>query len=152
MPSAKPRVLLADDHDDVLEQISTILADDYEIVGTARDGLALLRVAANLRPDVVVTDYKMPGLDGIQAARKLLQSQSCQAVVLLTLHDEQHLMEAALAVGIRSYVLKSNAAQDLGLAIRAALEGSSFVRTDWHQSGPTSPRCLPDGACRALDH
>jgi DNA-binding NarL/FixJ family response regulator len=128
MPFHRPRLLLADDHQDVLVQITTLLSGDFEIVGRVNDGLALLEAAARLTPDAIVTDYKMPGLDGIQAARKLRENHLCKAVVLITLHEEQQLLTDALEAGIKACVLKRNAVEDLSAAVHAVLEGRTFFQ------------------------
>lgn len=127
MQTEKPRILLADDHDEVLQQIAAVLRRDFEIVGLAKDGLTLLQAGAELKPDVVITDYTMPGLNGIEAGRQLLENGHCRAVVLLTLHEERQVVSEALAAGIRGYVLKRDTAEDLGIAIRAVLEGHAHV-------------------------
>jgi CheY-like chemotaxis protein len=71
---ARPRVLLADDHDELLGDISDFLSTEFEIVGIAGDGASLVELAAKLRPDVVVTDVQMPKLNGIDASRKILDA------------------------------------------------------------------------------
>ena len=98
-----------------------------ETVETVRDGISLLESAAELNPDVVVTDYKMPGLDGIEAGRRLLAAGCCKAVVLLTLHGDPILIRQAFDAGIRGYVLKVDAVDNLLEAIHAALEGRSYA-------------------------
>jgi DNA-binding NarL/FixJ family response regulator len=127
MPAIKPRLLLADDHDDLLREVTELLHDDFELIGVARDGLELLRSAADLRPDVVITDFKMPKLNGIEAGRRLLDQQLCLAVVLLTMYGDPQLMRGAREAGILGYVLKEKAAEDLIPAVFSALDGRAFV-------------------------
>ncbi|MBV8844672.1 MAG: response regulator transcription factor [Bryobacterales bacterium] len=131
MQTNKARLLLADDHEEVLQQIAAVLGRDFQIVGMVKDGSALLHAAAELKPDVVVTDYTMPGMNGIEAGRQLLSDRHCSAVVLLTLHEERHVVKEALAAGIRGYVLKRNAAEDLALAVNAALQGRAYVPAEF---------------------
>ena len=123
----KPRLLLADDHEDLLHEIVQLLEADFEVVGTARDGTALLEGAAHLGPDVVVTDFKMPKLSGLEAGRRLLQQDLCKAVVLLTMYADPQLVKDALRTGIRGFVLKVKAGEDLIPAIHCALRGETFV-------------------------
>src|SRR5215469_633912 len=123
----KTRVLLADDHEDLLTEINALLEGEFEVIASVRSGTTLLEVAADLKPDVVVTDFKMPGLSGIDASRKLLLLGACKAVVLLTMYADPHLVDSALAAGIRGFVLKVKAGEDLVPAIRSALGGETFV-------------------------
>ena len=125
--SARLRVLLADDHHDLLADISDFLSREFEIVGAAGDGASLVELAARLRPDVVVTDLQMPKLGGIDAGRKILDAGLCKAVVVLTIFADARLAKVALQAGIRGYVLKLNAGEDLIPAISRALQGETFV-------------------------
>ena len=127
MPASKPRLLLADDHEEFLDEVSVLLAGEFELVGRVRDGAELIEYAEKLNPDAVVTDFKMPKLSGIAAGRKLLDKQICQVVVLLTMYRDPLLARDALAAGLRGYVLKERAGEDLIPAIHSALEGRTFV-------------------------
>jgi DNA-binding NarL/FixJ family response regulator len=127
MPGARPSLLLADDHDDMMREVIVLLQDDFEVIGVARDGLELLEKAARLFPDVVITDFKMPKLSGIEAGRQLLERRLCKAVVLLTMYGDPQLVRGARESGILGYVLKEKAAEDLIPAIIGALAGKAFV-------------------------
>src|SRR6476646_11613181 len=83
---ARPRVLLADDHNQVLEMVAGLLATDFDIVATASDGQQALDLSIRLDPDVVVLDVTMPKLDGFQTLRELRRIGSRAKVVLLTMH------------------------------------------------------------------
>lgn len=123
----KPRLLLADDHQEVLRELTEILGREFNVVGTASNGITLVQKAEELRPDVVVADLKMPELNGIEAARQLLESKLCRAVVLLTIYADAQLVAMARAAGVLGYVIKDHASTDLIPAIRTALEGREFV-------------------------
>ncbi len=125
--NGRSRVLLADDHDKLLADISDFLSSDFEIVGAADDGASLVELAARLRPDVVVTDLQMPKLSGIDAGRKIVTAGLCKAVVVLTIFEDTKLAKVALKAGILGYVLKIKASEDLIPAIRHALKGETFV-------------------------
>jgi DNA-binding NarL/FixJ family response regulator len=119
------RILLADDHAVVLEGLRRILdRPDFEIVGEARDGVAMLKAAAELRPEVIIVDVSMPELNGIEAARKLRKFDNTTKFVFLSMHSEAAYARAALAVGASAYVLKSSAAEELVGAIDAVLRES----------------------------
>jgi CheY-like chemotaxis protein len=127
VPQSTRRLLLADDHPELLREIQKLVAIDFDVVGTATDGLTLVKMAETLKPDVVVTDIRMPGLSGIDAARTILQRKACKAVVLLTMYDNPHLIRRALDAGILGYVLKATAGEELLPAIEEALQGGVFV-------------------------
>ena len=127
MPRSTRRLLLADDHPELLREIQQLVATHFDVVGTATDGLTLVKMAEALKPDVVVTDIRMPGLNGIDAARTILQRKACKAVVLLTMYDNPRLVRRTLDTGILGYVLKATAGEDLLLAIEDALQGVVFV-------------------------
>ena len=127
MPGTKPRLLLADDHEDLLQEVTILLGKDFELIGVCRDGLELLECAASLCPDVVITDFKMPKLSGIDAGRRLLEQRLCKAVVLLTMYGDPQLVRCARDAGILGYVLKEKAAEDLIRAIFSVLEGTPFL-------------------------
>ena len=123
----RPRVLLADDHPGVLEHVSRILADDYEVVGAFSDGRAAVDAAFQLQPDLVVLDIMMPELDGFHAARELRQRGSSAKVIFLTIQQDEEYVSAAMESGGVAYVLKSRMYSDLIRAIRQALAGNVFV-------------------------
>lgn len=127
MPALRPRLLLADDHEEFLEEVSRLLQGDFELVGVARDGAELIERAEKLNPDAIVTDFKMPKLTGIVAGRRLVETRTCAAIVLVTMYHDPQLVRDALDAGIRGYVLKDRAGEDLIPAIFKALDGETFV-------------------------
>jgi DNA-binding NarL/FixJ family response regulator len=126
-PSAKPRVLLADDHLAFLESASGLLADAFDVVALASDGRQALDLAGRLRPDVVVLDVAMPDLDGFQTIKQLRRDGGETRVVFLTMHRDDEIVAAAINEGAHGYVLKSRAHLDLIGAIGHALAGRLFV-------------------------
>jgi DNA-binding NarL/FixJ family response regulator len=123
----RPRVLLADDHAAVAAELRGVLGTECEVVATVGDGYALLAVAAALAPDVVVTDVAMPGLDGLAAARALLQRDPAARVVFVTVHTDAALVRQGLEAGALGYVPKLAAGEELLPAVRAALRGERYV-------------------------
>jgi DNA-binding NarL/FixJ family response regulator len=121
------RVVLADDNVPFLESTTQALAPVFDVVGTAMDGRTLLDVVARLDPDVVVLDITMPGLDGLEAARKLAERGSRARIVFLTVHEDPDYLREALATGALGYVIKSRLGSDLARAIHEALAGRRFV-------------------------
>ena len=121
------RVLLADDNADFLAVAGRLLEGEFEVVKTVGDGESLLREAAQARPEVVVLDISMPGLNGIEAARLLKAAGDAVAIVFLTVHSDPDYVRAALATGALGYIVKSHLASDLLPAREAALGGRGYV-------------------------
>ena len=99
----------------------------FEVVAEAADGREAVRLAGDLRPQVVVLDVAMPMLNGLDAARALLRQPAPPAVVLLTLHREDQYVLDALRTGVQGYVLKNQAPEDLVEAIREVAKGSVYL-------------------------
>ena len=114
----RPRVLLADDHAEMLALTARVLGIEYSVVGSVVDGVALLAEAERLQPDVIVLDITMPGLDGIEAARRLRRSKNSAPLVFFTIHEDCDFAGAALNAGGLGYVVKARLASDLLPAIR----------------------------------
>ena len=123
----RTRILLAEDHKEMRERVVRLLEPEFEVVGAAEDGLALLEAARRMRPDVCVLDISMPRMSGIEAASHLRERAPLVKVVFLTVHEDPDFVHAALATDALGYVLKSRMASDLGPAIREALAGRLFV-------------------------
>ena len=121
------RVLLADDHPELLAQIASVLKDEFAVVGSVTNGVELVTAAARLDPDVVVLDITMPGLDGIEAAGRLKRAACRAKLVFLTVHEDQDYVRAAMRSGGSAYVIKARLASDLVPAIHEALDGRRFV-------------------------
>jgi DNA-binding NarL/FixJ family response regulator len=122
----RPRVLLVDDNDAMLNRARSVLCSTCHVVGTARDGIAALEAAAALRPDVIVLDISMPGMNGLEVASVLRGSGSTAAVIFLTVHEEEEFMAVARAVGGLGYVIKPRLSTDLAIAVREVHAGRPF--------------------------
>ncbi len=123
----RPRVLLADDHLMMREKVTRMLESEFDIIGAVTNGQALLKEATELDPDIVILDITMPGLSGIETARRLRETGSHAKIVFLTVHEDPDFIREALATGALGYVVKPRLASDLLVAMREALEGRSFV-------------------------
>jgi CheY-like chemotaxis protein len=126
-PMSKLRVLLADDHPNLLQMVENIVEPILEVVGKVPDGESLLEAAAKLNPDVIVTDISMPILNGIEAVKKLKESGCRSKIVFLTVHSDHEFVRACFEAGATGYVLKPRIDTDLLIAMQAALEGHSFT-------------------------
>lgn len=124
---AKKRILLADDHALMLEGLSRLLAGEFEIVGSAANGRAVIEQAARLKPDVVILDVGMPEMNGIEAARRLVRIVPSAKIVFVTQRLDRAYLHAAFSAGAMGYVTKQSAASELVEAIHSALEGRYYV-------------------------
>jgi DNA-binding NarL/FixJ family response regulator len=122
------RLLIADDHPAYRRGLELMLVDtsDIEIVGEADTGERAVELAASLAPDVVLMDLRMPGLDGIEATRRLTRSGSAAAVVVLTMFEDDDSVFAAMRAGARGYLLKGAEQDEIVRAIRAAAAGEAI--------------------------
>lgn len=123
------RILIADDHVLVRSGLRALLRaePDLEVVGEAGDGTETLRLAASLSPDLVLLDVSMPGESGIATARRLREAHPELAVLFLTMHEEEGLLQEALDTGAAGYVIKRAEAPELLQAIHAACRGDVYV-------------------------
>ena len=119
------RVVVADDHPLFLDALDQLVsgAADLELVGRAADGQELVDIVDRVDPDVVVTDLRMPGLDGINATQRILEHRPGQRILVVTMHDEDALVAAALQAGVRGYALKESPPAVVVAAIRAVGDG-----------------------------
>jgi len=111
----------------MLEGLRKILEPDFEVVGTATAGWTLLELAERLRPDLVITDVSMPGIDGIEATRRLQASLPGVRVLILSIHAEPSCVRAAFAAGACGYLTKTSAAEEVEQAVREVLAGRFYV-------------------------
>jgi DNA-binding NarL/FixJ family response regulator len=123
----RPRVVLAEDHARIAEQLRALLEPEFDVVATVADGHALLRAVDDARPEVVVTDIVMPGLDGIAATAALLARHPNTRVVLITVHDDAELAERGYTAGALAFVSKHSAGHELVPAVRAAMRGERYA-------------------------
>lgn len=123
------RILVADDHEVVRQGLRRLLEarPGWEICGEAGTGREAVEKAKQLKPDVVVLDYSMPGLNGAEATRQILERVPRTEVLILTMHGAEQLIREALEAGARGYVLKSDASRDLISAVLALVEHKAFL-------------------------
>ena len=122
------RILLADDHTVMRAGLRLLLErhEDFEVVGEAADGRQAVDIATELKPAVVVMDIAMPQLNGVEAARQILNRDPETAIVMLSMHSDESYVLRSLKAGARAYLLKDSAEADLVAAIQAIIEGKSF--------------------------
>jgi len=128
-------VLIVDDHDVVANGIERALGDepDFECLGIEPDGIAAVQAVKSQRPDIVVMDLSMPRLDGLSAAREIMDWDTDIKICIFTMHLERAFAVNAFKLGIPGYVLKEEPISELILALRALRDGASFYSDRVHQ-------------------
>jgi DNA-binding NarL/FixJ family response regulator len=123
------RVLLADDHTLVRAGIRSLLKglENVEVVGEAGDGQEAVRLAESLRPDVVLLDVGMPGLNGLDVAARLVAHDASIRVLILSMHTSEEYVLRALRAGCAGYLLKGSAVAELEIAVRAVARGETYL-------------------------
>src|SRR5262245_18276081 len=124
------RVVLVDDNPEILERAAAILAPACVVVGAVNDGQAALESVPTLRPDVIVLDISMPGMNGLEVAGRLRRAGSTVPIVFLTIHDDDELVRAAQTAGGIGYVAKTMLPSDLPLAVNEARAGRLYRRSE----------------------
>jgi DNA-binding NarL/FixJ family response regulator len=122
------RTVLVDDHPVYRDGLSVLLSsiDGVEVVGTASDGAESLEVVARLMPDVVVMDIQMPGMDGVEATRRIVAQHPQIGIVVLTMSEDDETVFDAMRAGARGYLLKGARQDDISRAIRAVAGGDAI--------------------------
>jgi two-component system response regulator NreC len=123
------RILLADDHVTVRHGLKLLIESqpDMSVIAEASDGNAAIEQAVALKPDVVIMDISMPGMNGLVATRKLKQLRPDAAIVTLTRHADDAYLQELLRAGVSGYVLKQSAPTELLQAIRATAAGGQYL-------------------------
>jgi DNA-binding NarL/FixJ family response regulator len=123
----RPRILIADDHNLMLEGYRLMLEPEFQLAGSVEDGQALLSAAQDLRPDIILLDISMPLLNGIDAARQLSKIVPSAKLIFVTMHADADYVTEAFRAGASGYLLKRSAASELLTAIREAQRGNHYV-------------------------
>jgi DNA-binding NarL/FixJ family response regulator len=133
----KITVLLADDHGLVRRGFRRMLEDEAHItvVGEASDGAEAVQMACDLEPKVVLMDFAMPKMNGLQATRQILQTRPETAILMLSMHSEDIWVRQAIEAGVRGYLLKNAANLDLGSAIDRAASGDFVLDSQLPKPG-----------------
>jgi DNA-binding NarL/FixJ family response regulator len=121
-------VVIVDDHPVVRRGLRALIDsfDDFEVIGEAGDGEAAVREVLVLRPDVVVMDVMMPGVDGVEATRRIVKSVPDTAVLVLSMADEDDIVFSAMQAGARGYLLKGAAQEEIDRAMKAVVAGEAI--------------------------
>jgi DNA-binding NarL/FixJ family response regulator len=121
-------LIVADDHPVFRHGLRALLEKGgYAVVGEASDGYEALKVAQQMHPDIVLLDFSMPRLNGLDAAREIIKASPRSKIILLTAHREEQYVQQALQAGVRGYVLKSEATATLLGAVQEVFRGNAFL-------------------------
>jgi two-component system response regulator NreC len=139
------RLLLVDDHAILRDGLRALLSyyPDVEVVGEAEDGLQAIEGVESLAPDVVLMDIAMPGMNGLEASRRIRESHPETRILVLTQYDDRRYVLPFLRAGVSGYVLKRALGSDLINAVRAAAKGESFIY-------PTLANTVLEDLCQPL--
>jgi two-component system response regulator NreC len=123
------KVLIADDHQIMREGLRTMLEkeSDIQVLGEAEDGRMVLRMAADLAPDVIIMDVAMPDLNGIEATRQIVAALPGVKIIALSMHDDRRFVLNMLKAGAAGYMLKDCAFKDLAKAIRVVMSHRTYL-------------------------
>ena len=127
MCEPRPRVLLADDHPMILEALKQLLSPDFEIVDAVKDGNALLEAAEIQRPELIIADVSMPGIDGIEATCRLRDLVPEARVLILSFHTEPSWVQGAFEAGAHGYLAKTAIPTEIETAVREVLQGNFYI-------------------------
>lgn len=124
-----PTIVLADDHPMVRRGVRTVLENetDWNVVGEVPDGAGVLEAVANLQPDVLVLDIMMPGLNGIEIAKQIMQQAPQTRIIIFSMHTNDAYVRAALSCGAVGYVLKESDGLELVSAVREVMNGRRYL-------------------------
>ena len=123
----RPRVLLVDDHNLVVEAFKKLLEPEFDIVGTVSNGESLMRVTNELKPDVVLLDLAMPELNALEAGQELKKLLPRTKLIVLTMNEDTEVARESLRLWASGYLLKKSAGSELVKAVKDALQGKTYV-------------------------
>jgi DNA-binding NarL/FixJ family response regulator len=129
------RILLADDHTIVRQGLAQLLGEqpDFEIVGEAINGQAVVEMALELVPDIIIMDIAMPLLNGIEAAKKIRKSLPDSKILILSMYSHEHYIHQLLETGISGYLLKESSGQEIIRAIKSAMKNKTYLSPSIYQ-------------------
>ena len=133
---SKFKILIADDHAMIRNGIKTMLKENknYVVAGEALDGQEAVEKFKTLAPDLTILDISMPVLNGMEAAREILQEKSDAKIVILSMYDDEEYINRCMEVGVMGYVIKNESVNELEYAVNAALQGKVYYSTQVQQS------------------
>ncbi|MFA5480327.1 MAG: response regulator transcription factor [Candidatus Muiribacteriota bacterium] len=121
-------VLLADDHAVVRAGIKSVIErKDIKVIAEASDGEEVLKISSNLKPDIYILDVSMPNLNGIETSHRILKENPQAKVIILSMHDDKTFVEKAFKYGVKGYILKESAVEEIITAIKEVYSGNFYL-------------------------
>ena len=127
MPGHRKRVVIADDHAEMLDEVRKLLKNDYDIVAAVEDGAKLVDAALKHKPDLIITDISMPTMNGFEAAARIRGLGLETSIIFLTVQSTSPYVRKARALGANGYVLKVYASEQLPHAVSQVLQGGTYI-------------------------
>jgi DNA-binding NarL/FixJ family response regulator len=127
VPVRKIRIVVADDHEEMLSLIKDVLHPEFDVVATVWDGRELLQAVKNFKPDVIIADISMPEMSGIEATRRIVEEDLGARIILLSMHSDRRMVEEGISAGAKGYVSKLAAVQELVPAVYEVIQGRSYI-------------------------
>ncbi|MDC0302534.1 response regulator transcription factor [bacterium] len=120
---------MSDDHPTFRFGLKRVITPDpsFEITGEASDGISAMDLIRNTAPDIAIVDWDMPGMDGLEITRLAREERLRTKIIILTMHNEEHLVNRAVEVGVAGFVLKDNAVEDILTGLKTVREGRPFM-------------------------
>ena len=137
-------ILIADDHKMFAQGLAALLEDEFDLVGSVENGQALIDVATRLNPDLIIVDISMPVLNGLDAVRRLNQTNTNAKIVFLTMHADTRLLREAFQCGGVGYVLKQSAGEELLFALRQVMNGQNYISPSIEKELKAETLAAPD--------
>jgi len=140
-PSLQVRVLVVDDHEPFRRFVSSTLGKrpNLQIIGEAQDGIDAIQQAEALQPDLILLDIGLPGLNGIEAARRIGQTSSASRIIFLTQESSADMVQEAFNLGAWGYVIKTQAGRELLIAVETVLQGKRFLSSGLDGTAAPTP-------------
>ncbi len=135
-PTDKTRVLIADDHWVAVEGIRAALEGlkEFEVVGTASDGIEAIQAVKSLKPDIVILDISMPNLNGVEAACEIKKYSDNIRIIIFSMYSDKEYVLSLFRAGISGYVLKEETLSDLVMAVKSAGAGGTYFSQSIHKA------------------
>ena len=133
----RKRILLADDHSAIVEEVRALLKETYEVVGAVENGKTLVEAAQRLNPDLIISDISMPTMTGFEAVSKMRALGLATKVIFLTVQSSAAYLKKARSLGASGYVLKVYSTEQLPIAVSKVLAGGTYFSPELEQEHPS---------------
>jgi DNA-binding NarL/FixJ family response regulator len=127
VPMHKIKIVVADDHEEMLSIINEVLQPEFEVVAAVRNGRDLLQAVKNFKPDIIIANINMPEMSGIEATRRIVEEDFEARIILLTMYTDRYMVERGISAGAKGYVFKLVAGRELVPAVYEVIQGGFYI-------------------------